>query len=92
MFGIGDVMLIFAVTAVANLIVEVGAEIIAEWVVGGYSPVSAGELSEHLPAFPDSTVMAAQFEQVHSSVAAHASAWSGQTFDLLGVIGPALGM
>jgi hypothetical protein len=92
MFGMGDVFLIFAITAVANLAVEVVAEIVAEQIVNGAdSPVPAGEVSEHLPTLPDSTVITAQFEQVHSSVVAHASAWSGQTFDLLGVVGPALG-
>lgn len=33
MLGWNDVALIFAATAIANLIVEVGAEVIAEWVV-----------------------------------------------------------
>ena len=38
MFGADDVFLIFAVTTAANIAVEVGAEIVAEWLLHSPDP------------------------------------------------------
>ena len=42
MLGMTDVMLILTITTIANLVVEVGAEVVAEWVVNAdESPLQA---------------------------------------------------
>ena len=33
MFGVDDVVLVFAVTTAVNIVIELGAEIVAEWVL-----------------------------------------------------------
>jgi hypothetical protein len=81
MLGIDDFLVILAATTVANLVVEVGAEIIAEWWVhtpgvdpAEVDPSAASEPISHAPELL--TPISAQVDQT--------AVWSEQTAHSLG--------
>jgi hypothetical protein len=84
MLGVDDFLLILVATTAANLVVEVGAEVVAEWMVNSpdspwappnFDPSSA---SEHIGYSPDLLV------QISSKVDHTATLWSSQIMDRLG--------
>lgn len=92
MLGVDDVLLIIVATTAANLLVEVGAEVVAEWVVNSpdsplkppdFEPSSA---SDQIGNAPDLLV------QVSSKVDQTATLWSGQVMERLGAKADALGV
>jgi len=83
MLGVDDFLLILLATTAANLVVEVGAEVVAEWMVNSpdspwappnFDPSSA---SEHIGYAPDFLV------QVSAQVDQTATVWSGHVADRL---------
>ena len=83
MLGFDDFLLILGATTIANLVVEIGAEIIAEWVVvSPDSPFRPGEIdpsaaSEEIGWAPDLlTPISAQVDQ--------AASWSERVAETLG--------
>lgn len=56
MLGIDDVAFIFVATTLANLVVEFGAEIVAEWIVQGEQAEGASPAAlDHFAGMLDST-------------------------------------
>jgi hypothetical protein len=83
MLGVDDFLLILVATTAANLVVEVGAEVVAEWMVNSpdspwappnFDPSSA---SEHIGYAPDFLI------QVSAKVDQTATVWSGQMMERL---------
>ncbi len=82
MLGMGDVALILVITTVANLFVEVGAEVVAEWVVNAdSSPLQASSCG-----FPMDCTVASEglLVQISSSVQTQVS--SGMVYLDQGVV------
>jgi hypothetical protein len=89
MLGFDDVVLIILATTGANLLVEVGAEIIAEWTVNSPDspfayPVDPTAASDQIGYAPDYLV------QISAKVDQTATLWSGQVIDRLGAKADAL--
>ena len=60
MLGLDDVAFIFVATTLANLVVEFGAEIVAEWIVQGEGTEEAAPAAfDHFAGIADSTCISA---------------------------------